>query len=78
MPRPFQLYITCLQIPTTLVAKPKNNLQSFSDYKSCWSKKPHPISLSLSHDVMVYHAKGFNVIPMTTLISLDTCTQVPL
>jgi hypothetical protein len=38
---PFQQSITCPQIFKITVAKPKKkNLQSFSDYRSRWSKEP--------------------------------------
>jgi hypothetical protein len=37
--RPFQRYITSPQIPKISTVKTKENLQSFSNCKACWSKE---------------------------------------
>jgi len=37
-PRPFQRYITSPHIPQISTGKTKENVQSFSDYRACWSK----------------------------------------
>jgi len=37
--RPFQCYITSPQMPKISTGKTKESLQSFNDYKACWSKE---------------------------------------